>query len=156
MSPDSSVFNFGGLLKFRIISSAALIVVSAIHGCAYQAGTSYKLYPGPQRSQSDLTRLTFGTNVRSFEVNGLRVNRNDYASVDLEPGQYTVSSRNGLNWWPEVSSGRHVSGPVLTVNLRAGVEYLVDGAMTDWPSERANFLWIEDHDSGVILAGERP
>lgn len=137
----------------RFLVSAALLLLSAC-GTLHETGV-YKLYPGPERPDSELATLAFGDRVYTMEVDGLKVSSGDYSEVKLLPGEHRI------NWGATFGVSVMVNPAMFdradaeqVVKLAAGHRYRVQADRTTGAGYRM-FVWIEDAASGEVVAGQK-
>lgn len=131
------------------------LMMSACAGLSDGAGRVYKLYPGPERPDSEVATLAFGDRVYAMEVDGLEVSAGDYSEVKLLPGEHRI------NWGATFAVSVMVNPAMSdradserTVNLAAGKRYTVEADRTTGPGYRM-FLWIEDTETGEAVVGHK-
>jgi hypothetical protein len=115
----------------------------------------YKLYPGPVIADSQLATLILDSPVRVILIDGLVFSAHEYASAKLLPGEYH------LNWSVHFgvsvlvdSSGFGEADTATIAQLNAGRTYIAKFERTYGPGYQT-YLWLEDFDSGEVVAGER-
>lgn len=115
----------------------------------------YKLYPGPVRPAAELATLHFEAAANAFRVDGLLVERGDWDSVELLPGEYVISWGKTFSVSPLVDpSGMGRAEETVRVELEAGHRYAVCADRTTGKGYRM-FLWIEDWSTGEVVGGVR-
>jgi hypothetical protein len=113
----------------------------------------YKLYPGPERPQSELATVRLESAYYA-QIDGLLVDRGDYEQVLLLPGEHEI---HWGQWFavsvlvdPDMfSEGSHTA----VVNLQAGHTYELHADRTTGRGYR-KYFWMTDAASGDVVAGE--
>ena len=125
-------------------------------GCATSSGKehAYKLYPGPERPVAELATLDI-SGVDSVTIDKLHVKRWDYETVLVLPGRHEVVTGKGFGFSVMVEPAMYGEFErSLEVDLEAGKVYRVKGDRTHGQGYRV-YLWIEDAESGEVIAGEK-
>jgi len=122
--------------------------------CASTDDIVYKLYPGPERPATEIVTLQLG-NASEVIIDGMKVDRSDYDNVTLLPGPHEIR----WSTWFGVSvlvdpSGFATRKSDQVVELKAGHTYILKADRTHGQGYRA-YLWIEDADSGKVIAGTK-
>ena len=122
--------------------------------CASTDDIVYKLYPGPERPATEIVTLKLG-NASEVIIDGMKVDRSDYGSVTLLPGRHLIR----WNTWFGVSELVEPSGLATRtagngVEQKAGHAYVLKADRTTGHGYRT-YLWIEDADSGEVIAGTK-
>ncbi len=132
-----------------------LLLASCVACTSTGAGHTYKLYPGPSRPAEELATLRFGDGVHSLRVDGLNVERSDYESIDLLPGEHEIAW--GSQFLVSVlvnPTGRDEASARVTAELLADHTYTVHGDRTTGPGYQM-YLWIEDTATGEVIGGRK-
>lgn len=131
-----------------------LVLVAAAHaGCSRGGDKVYRGYLGPERPMMAVVTLHLGPGVRSVTLRERELDRSEYGTIVLAPGEYTIREaddasivfriqKNVIDEGRARSSGKLIIGHTYT--LRAGKGD--DG-------DRA--LWIEDARSGEVFVDTR-
>ncbi len=144
----------GAPVAYRCPAAWLLLCVIVLGACAAAPSQHvYKLYPGPVRPDSELATIGLGDGVFSLQIDGLTVNRADFGHVNILPGPHRIK----LDTWYLVSvlvdpSGLKSDETGSYVDLEPGHRYLVRSSD---PGGGMRYLWIEDADSGQLVAGAR-
>jgi hypothetical protein len=93
----------------------------------------YKLYSGPERPDLEVATLRFGYGIYDVIIDGMKVNRNDYQVIKLDPGNHVINY-----------------GITETVKLKAGHAYSLHKDIKDY-----TYRWIKDDTTDEDVAGER-
>jgi hypothetical protein len=136
-----------------VITAAIFFFLSACG--AHHSQYVYKLYPGPELTDSDVATLKFGKGVYVVEIDGLKVSSADYGTIKLVPGKHSIR-------WEAMflvsvmvnSSGFDSAEADKKVNLSAGHTYTIEADRTTGPGYRM-YLWIENTDTGEVVAGAK-
>ena len=110
--------------------------------CASTNDIVYKLYPGPERPDTELVTLHLG-DADEVVIDGMKVARSDYGSLKLLPGYHYIHWKS----WVHMDESEH------TVELEVGHAYILKVRITFVGS--GTFLWIEDVDNGKVIAGTK-
>lgn len=129
-------------------------MLGLLWSCASTDDIVYKLYPGPERPATEIVTLKLG-NASEVIIDGMKVDRSDYGSVTLLPGRHLIR----WNTWFGVSVLVEPSGFATRtaghgVELKAGHVYILKADRTTGHGYRT-YLWIEDADSGEVIAGTK-
>lgn len=136
-----------------LITAAFAVLLSACGGS--HSKHAYKLYPGPVLPDSDVATLKFGNRVHAVEIDGLTVSSADYGEIKLKPGPHTI--RWGTKFIVSVlinSSGFDSAIADNDVTLAAGHTYSIEADRTTGHGYRM-YLWIEDAETGQVVAGTK-
>lgn len=122
--------------------------------CASTKDIVYKLYPGPERPDTELVTLYLG-DATEVVIDGMKVSQSDYGTVKLLPGPHEIQWKS----WFGVSvliepSGYAIRESEDTVEFKAGQAYILKADRTTGYGYRT-FLWIEDVGSGKVIAGTK-
>jgi hypothetical protein len=122
--------------------------------CASTDDIVYKLYPGPERPDTEIVTLRLGS-ASELIIDGMKVDRSDYGSVTLLPGPHEIR----WSTWFGVSvlvdpSGFATRESEQVVVLKTGHTYILKADRTHGHGYRT-YLWIEDTSSGEVIAGTK-
>ena len=132
-----------------------LVFYSLSYGCvSYPSTEIYKLYPGPVRSNDSIAIVHLGKE-RSVYIDGMLVNRRDWASAHLVPGSHSITWQRMFMVSVLInSSGWDKREIHLDINLEAGHVYILKSDRTTGQGYRM-YQWVEDLTSGELVAGMR-
>lgn len=143
---------WGGIVLALLI---AVLGSLALGGCATQNAAVYKLYPGPTLPDAEISTLRFGDGVHALRLDGLSVHSGDYGAIQVLPGQhhlaYGATFAVSVMVNPNMVDSTDTSH---TVDLVAGHHYAIQADRTTGHGYRM-YLWIEDLQSGEVIAGEK-
>jgi len=131
------------------------VCVALLLGCAGRSTETiaYKLYPGPLRTPSEIAIVRLG-DAYTLEIDGRPVSQVDWTEVHVLPGTHV------LRWQTEFlvsamiePTGFATGGREAVVALEAGHVYVVRADRTTGAGYRM-FFWIEEADSGRVVAGK--
>lgn len=129
------------------------LLVLGLAACASTESYSYKLYPGPERPVEELATVELA-GVDFVVIDGLQVNRADYARALLLPGKHRVAINKTFGFSVMVEPSMMGSfESSLEVPLAAGKVYRIKGDRTHGHDYRI-YLWVEEEDSGEVVAGQ--
>ena len=134
----------------------ALIAVLGLllSGCSEKGESVYRTWVGPDRPNMAIVTLHLGDKVKDVTIRDRVLERSEYGTILLVPGQYTLYERDGANIAVTIR-------PVLvnTEQARArgelilGHTYTLHAGKSKESGERA--LWIEDARSGDVFIDTR-
>ena len=134
-----------------VIIAVIFVVISAC--CACHSQYVYKLYPGPTLPDSNVATLKFGSGVHAVEIDGLRVSSADYGTIKLMPGQHRIQWESTFIVSVMVNaSGFDSAETDKMATLAVGHTYSIEADRTTGHGYRM-FLWIEDGETGEVVAG---
>lgn len=123
-------------------------------GCASTESHTYKLYPGSERPLDELVTLDL-SGLDQITIDGLKVNRWEYNQVLLLPGEHQIELAKEFGFSVLVDPAMlRTFGKTLNVNFEAGKTYRLIADRTTGQGYRI-FFWIEESDSGQVVAGEK-
>lgn len=138
------------------MSRLLILLPAMLAACATTERPAYKLYPGPERTSSELAEIRFGDHVCNAVIDGLAVNCGDYVSVLLEPGLHRVSLDAtfpvSVMVNPDMWDTLTLAGDI---DLAPGRTYLLIGDRTTGYGYEM-WAWVEDADSGEVFTLEYP
>jgi len=142
------------MLRDLIILSLLAGMLGLLAGCASTDNVVYKLYAGPERADTEIVTLHLA-HASEVIIDGMKVDRSDYDSVTLLPGRHLIRWKT----WFGVSvliepSGFATRQSGHTLDLKAGHTYILKADRTTGPGYRT-YLWVEDVQSGQVIAGEK-
>lgn len=133
----------------RVLAILVMGFAATLSACASTGSHTYKLYPGPSLPASELASVEFGSRITNVAIDGLAVDRSEYGTVLLLPGEHSIEfiNYNGSVYLHYVAL------------LERGHTYQLVG--TDvWPfccpddvsvSGQKVSAWIKDADSGEVV-----
>ena len=142
-----------GLRQFLLLTLLAS-PLGLLCGCTSTDHIVYKLYPGAERPDTEIVTLRLGS-ASEVIIDGRKVDRSDYGTVTLLPGPHKIR----WDTWFGVSVLVEPSGFATRtaghgVELKAGHAYVLKADRTTGHGYRT-YLWIEDADSGEVIAGTK-
>jgi len=143
-------------LYIRFGSAYYILIIFALllSGCATPTSAVYKLYPGPNKSQSEIAILELH-NASSVVIDGLAVSHRDYAVVHLLPGEHQLlwTSVHGVSVLIEPSMFAHQESQH-EITFEEGHTYRLRSDRTTGHGYSI-YNWIEDITSGSVIAGTK-
>lgn len=131
-----------------------MILLLLVTSCSYSNQHVYKLYPGPERPDSDVVTLQFGPGVFEVIIDGMKVSRADYQQIKLIQGEHQI------NWGAEYfisvlidADGFDQATTAHKALLIAGHTYTLNRDRTTGPGYEM-YLWMTDDTTGKVVAGE--
>lgn len=114
------------------------LVLGLLAGCESTSEFAYKLYPGQELPDTELVTLSFGDNgINEVLINGIMVQRSEYGTVKLLPGECTVLiPRVDIEVSAEFEKGHH---------------YLLQWGLTKDSYGQPTHRWIEDTGLGTFV-----
>lgn len=134
--------------------AGALVIAGAlVAACATKPAPAFKLYPGPERGDSELAIVRLG-DAGAAEFDGRLAAQGDWSEVRLLPGEHTIrwQTEFGVSVMIE-PSGFATGGNEATVTLEAGHVYTLKADRTTGPGYRM-FFWIRDNTAQRVIAGD--
>jgi hypothetical protein len=127
------------------------VAAALLTACANGNDFLYKLYPGPERPDSELATLTLDGNVYHATIDGLYVQRLDYSVVKLRPGEHTITygAVFGTSYLVNAEMEDRIE-TTETFEMLAGRNYILKSDRTYGPGYVMS-IWIE-----AVPAGEVP
>ena len=124
-------------------------------GCASTNDYVYKLYPGPVLDDSELATIRLDDGVYQMKIDGMTFHRGDYTTAKVKPGEHEIdfTAMFGVSVLVN-SNGWDAAGTSEIVNLEAGRTYSAQSDRTTGHGYQM-FVWIEDVDTGEVVAGSR-
>jgi hypothetical protein len=151
-------FSFGGVqlatTSHVLITCLAVLALTTACAATSTESHSYKLYPGPEQLAIELATMDI-SGIDGIIVDGLQVKSRDYDKVLVLPGAHRVIIEKGFGFSVMVEPAMHGSFETsLEFYVEAGRSYKVKSDRTHGHGYRI-FFWIEDVDSGDVIAGEK-
>ena len=136
--------------KYALIAVLGLL----LSGCSEKGESVYRTWVGPDRPNMAIVTLHLGDKVRDVTIRDRVLERSEYGTILLVPGQYTLYERDGANIAITIRPAL-----VNTEQARArgelilGHTYTLHAGKSKESGERA--LWIEDARSGDVFIDTR-
>jgi len=136
------------------MTKAMIALTVLLAGCATTNDYVYKLYPGPELDDSELAIVRLD-GVYQMKIDGMSFHWGDYATAKVLPGEHEIdfTAMFGVSVLVN-SSGWDAAGTTAVTTLEAGHTYSAQSDRTTGYGYQM-FVWLEDVDTGDIVAGSR-
>jgi hypothetical protein len=154
----NSTFRHAGLMPImrgmRVGAAILLVLVAvAMPGCSRSGDKVWRSYLGPERATMSVVTLGLGSGVRTVVIRERELDRSEYGTMVLAPGDYTLTEDDGA------SITFHIRRNVVDeATARHGGELILGHAYTlhaGKGSDGERAFWIEDARTGQVFVDTR-